>query len=67
MSADSMRYLLALAAELNFEVHQMEVVTAYLNAPLEELLWVQWPPGPFGFDNCVALEVVKAIYGLKKA
>ncbi|CAN0045054.1 unnamed protein product [Phaeothamnion confervicola] len=28
MSAASMRYLLALAAELNFEVHQMDVVTA---------------------------------------
>ncbi|CAM9107571.1 unnamed protein product, partial [Phaeothamnion confervicola] len=44
------------------------VVTAYLNAPLEEMLWMRRPPGPLGgFDDCVALQVLKAIDGLKQA
>ncbi|CAM9627937.1 unnamed protein product, partial [Phaeothamnion confervicola] len=67
MSADAIFFLLSLGAEFGFEVRQMDVVTAYLNAPLTEQLWMRPPPGPFGFEGCVALELLKAIYGLKQA
>ncbi|CAN0059152.1 unnamed protein product, partial [Phaeothamnion confervicola] len=66
MSADAMRFTLPLAAEFDFEVHQMDVVTAYLNAPLTDPLWMRAPPGPFGFEDCAALHLLKAIYGLKQ-
>ncbi|CAM9872587.1 unnamed protein product, partial [Phaeothamnion confervicola] len=62
-----MRFIFALAAEFDFEVHQMDVVTAYLNAPLTDLLWMRVPPGPFDFEDCAALQLLKAIYGLKQA
>ncbi|CAN0363642.1 unnamed protein product, partial [Phaeothamnion confervicola] len=45
MSADAIIFLLSLAAEFGFELHQMDVVTAYLNAPLTEQLWMRPPPG----------------------
>ncbi|CAN0427282.1 unnamed protein product [Phaeothamnion confervicola] len=67
MSADAMRFIFALAAEFDFEVHQMDVVTAYLNAPLTDLLWMRVPPGPFGFEDCAAMQLLKAIYGLTQA
>ncbi|CAM9735274.1 unnamed protein product [Phaeothamnion confervicola] len=67
MSADAMHFLLSLAAEFGFKVHQMDVVMAYLSAPLTEQLWMRPPPGPFGFEGCVALELLKAIHGLKHA
>ncbi|CAN0331641.1 unnamed protein product, partial [Phaeothamnion confervicola] len=43
MTADAMRLLLALAAEFGFEIHQLDVVTAYLNAVLEEELYMSAP------------------------
>ncbi|CAN0470784.1 unnamed protein product, partial [Phaeothamnion confervicola] len=57
MSADAMRFIFALATEFDFEVHQMDVVTANLNAPLTDLLWMRVPPGPFGFEDCAALQL----------
>jgi hypothetical protein len=41
----SLRTLLAFAAEQNLEVHQMDIKSAYLNAPLKEEIYMEAPPG----------------------
>ena len=63
----SLRLVLALSALYRFEVHQMDVETAFLNADLEEEVYIRIPEGvevPQGF-NCLRLR--KALYGLKQA
>jgi hypothetical protein len=40
----SIRTFLALAAELDLEVHQMDVKSAYLNGVLEEEIYMESPP-----------------------
>ncbi|CAM9235237.1 unnamed protein product [Phaeothamnion confervicola] len=67
MTADTMRLLLALAAEFGFEIHQLDVVTAYLNAVLEEELYMSAPLGIAGLEGCLGLKLLKALYGLKQA
>ena len=39
----SIRLISALAAELNLEIHQLDVVTAYLNGELEENVYMEVP------------------------
>ena len=63
----SLRLVLALAALYRLEVHQMDVETAFLNADLEEEVYIRIPEGlevPQGV-NCLRLR--KALYGLKQA
>ncbi|KRX26014.1 Copia protein [Trichinella nelsoni] len=39
----SLRYLLSLAAKYNFEVEQMDVVTAFVNLSLNEEIYMELP------------------------
>ena len=41
----SIRILLALSVQLGLIIHTMDVDTAFLNANLDEDIWVQIPPG----------------------
>ena len=41
----SIRTLLAITAQLGLKVHAMDVDTAFLNAPINEDIWVQVPKG----------------------
>ena len=41
----SIRTLFDLSAQLELTVRQMDVDTAFLNAPIEEDIWVQLPKG----------------------
>lgn len=43
MRASSIRLIMALSAELGLKVHQMDVVTAYLNGEIEEELFMEIP------------------------
>ena len=64
---DTVRVILALAAAGGLETHQLDVRTAFLQAPLEEELYIHLPgelPGG-GPDNIYRLR--RAIYGLKQA
>jgi hypothetical protein len=45
---DSIRILLAMAVERDMEIHQMDVVGAYLNGKLEEDIYLEQPKG---FDD----------------
>ena len=64
----SIRTILSVVAELDLDLHQMDVVTAFLNGVLIELIFMEQPPG---FERGDSAEVVcrlkKAIYGLKQS
>ena len=64
----SIRTLLALAAHQDYEVHQMDVKTAFLNGDLDVDLYMQQPEGfvVAGQEHLVC-KLRKSIYGLKQA
>lgn len=60
---NTLRAILALAAKLDLHVHQMDVITAFLNGDLDVEIWMRLPGG-------VADDVVKlrrSLYGLKQS
>ena len=58
--------LLALAAQHNLEVHQIDVKATFLNGKLEEEIYHHPPPG-FCDDPKVVWQLLHALYGLKQA
>jgi hypothetical protein len=64
----SIRILLALGAHYDWEIHQMDVKTAFLNGDLEEEIYMQQPEGFIekGKENLVC-RLRKSLYGLKQA
>ncbi|KAL8096063.1 hypothetical protein AgCh_037136 [Apium graveolens] len=65
---DTIRLLLATAAQMNWRVHQLDVKSAFLNGVLQEEIYVEQPEGfkRKGEENKVYL-LKKALYGLKQA
>lgn len=65
---ESVRILLATAAILEAQVHQMDVKTAFLNGELEEEIYMRQPQGYVHKEkpNWV-LRLTKSLYGLKQA
>ena len=63
----SLRLVLALSAIYRLEVHQMDVETAFLNADLEEEVYIRPPEGITIPEGCNCLCLKKALYGLKQA
>ncbi|WAQ86172.1 hypothetical protein PtA15_6A804 [Puccinia triticina] len=61
-----MRILLTLAAKNNWPVYNFDFVAAYLNAPINEEVWVQAPEG-LDVEAGEACLLKKALYGMKKA
>ncbi len=57
--------ILALAAELDLEVHQMDVKSAYLNGELKEDIHMK-PPSSLDIPKGMVLKLVKAVYGTKQ-
>uniref|UniRef100_W4VRQ4 Putative retrovirus-related pol polyprotein from transposon tnt n=1 Tax=Corethrella appendiculata TaxID=1370023 RepID=W4VRQ4_9DIPT len=62
----SLRYLFALAAKHNLQVHQMDAVTAFLQGDLSEEIYMRQPP-MYSTDNSKCCRLKKALYGLKQA
>ena len=61
----TMRVGLSLTAAWNHELDQMDVPSAFLNAPIEEELYMEMPEG-YGEEGFV-FKLLKALYGLKQA
>jgi len=59
------RVALSLAARFDYELVQFDVPTAFLNAPLEEEIYMEYPKG-FGKDHLVC-KLKKSSYGLRQA
>ena len=68
MKYDSLRLLLAIATSLDLEIKQFDVDNAFLNALLNEDIYMQQPEGYVNlkFSNAV-LKLLKSLYGLKQA
>ncbi len=67
-SFSSVRILLAYAVEQKMLIHQMDVVTAFLNGDLKEEIYTRQPPGyeiP-GREGHVC-KLKKSLYGLKQS
>jgi hypothetical protein len=66
----SIRAILALTAHHNWELHQMDVKSAYLNGDLEEDIYMQQPEGyeQIGENQQqLVCKLIKSLYGLKQA
>jgi hypothetical protein len=65
---EEIRMLLAFAAHHDSKLYQMDVKSAFLNVPIQELVFVEQPPGfeDPKFPNHV-YKLQKALYGLKQA
>ena len=63
----SIRTVIALAVQLGLEVKQIDFETAYLNAPVEERLYLEQPEGACIGDGSKVLMLTRALYGLKQA
>ena len=65
---ETVRVLLALAAHGGWQVHHMDVKSAFLNGELAEEVYVQQPPGFVDESSPQSmLKLSKALYGLKQA
>jgi transposase InsO family protein len=65
---ESIRILIAYATNHDFKLYQMDVKSAFLNGPLQELVCVEQPPGfedPKKPNHVFLLH--KEVYGLKQA
>jgi hypothetical protein len=65
--ADSIRILFALCCAFSLHIHQMDVDTAFLYAPLEEDIYMVPPTGMVGIPRDHCLKMKKSLYGLKQA
>ena len=65
---ESLQLLLALAALQNWEIHQMDVKSAFLNGVLNEEIYMKQPQGFIAArQEKKVCQLKKAIYGLKQA
>lgn len=65
---DTIRMLLALAAQQGWVIHQMDVKSAFLNGYLEEEIFVEQPEGfVFSRQDEKVYRLKKALYDLKQA
>jgi hypothetical protein len=65
---ETVRLLLALAAHSGWQVHHMDVKSAFLNGDLAEEVYVHQPPGYIdGKNSNHVLKLHKALYGLRQA
>ena len=65
----SIRVLIALAAHYDWEIHHMDVTSAFLNGDLEETVYMQQPPTfeATGAQAGLVCKLKKSLYGLKQA
>ena len=69
----SFRLLLTLAAHYNWLVHHMDVVTAFLNPPVDEEIYMEAPEGiewlepAWSEKKYLICKLKKSLYGLKQA
>ncbi|MBW0537361.1 hypothetical protein O181_077076, partial [Austropuccinia psidii MF-1] len=64
---NSLRTLIAFAATTGLQFHQVDVKSAFLNAPLSETVFLSIPQGLCHDRRKTCLRLNKAIYGLKQA
>ena len=65
----SIRMLIQLAVEYDWNLHQMDVKTAYLNAPIDHEIFVEQPEGfqVTSDEGTLVYKLNKSLYGLKQS
>jgi hypothetical protein len=64
---NSICLVLALVASHKWEVHQMDVKSAFLHGDLQEEIYMEQPPGYVQNDSSLVCRLKKSLYGLKQA
>ncbi|KID93530.1 reverse transcriptase, partial [Metarhizium majus ARSEF 297] len=65
LASMSFRALMAIAAEHDLELEQMDAVNAFVNCELDEVVYMRMPPG---YEKCGrVLRLKKALYGLRRS
>ena len=65
---DSLRIIMALVAHFDFDLHQMDVKTTFLNGNLEEEVYMKQPKGFSSSEGeHLVCKLRKSMYGLKQA
>jgi hypothetical protein len=64
---NSICLVLALATSHKWEVHQMDVKSAFLHGDLKEEIYMEQPPGYVQNDSSLVFHLKKSLYGLKQA
>ena len=66
----SVRTVVQLAAQNDLTLHQMDVKTAYLNAPIDCEIYMEQPEGfavPSNSEDVLVCKFNKSLYGLKQS
>jgi hypothetical protein len=64
----TIRAVLSIAAHRDWEIHQIDVKSAYLNAELHDDIYMRAPPGYLNSeDEGKVLKLLRSLYGLKQA
>ncbi len=63
----SIRCVFALATIEDLEIHQMDIKTAFINADLEEDMYMEQPKGFTQRDKHLMYKLHKSLYGLKQS
>ena len=63
----TIRVLLVIAFNQGYDLHYVDIKTAFLHSELEEEIYLQKPPGIPGTSSKDVLRLKKSIYGLKQA
>lgn len=66
LKLQTLRILLSIAVQRNYEIHQMDVKGAFLYGNINETVYLKPPEGVNIDKNCV-LKLRKSLYGLKKS
>lgn len=60
--------ILSMAAQHNWEIHQVDIKSAYLNAPLQDNIYMHTPPGYLNpGEEGKVLKLLHSLYRLKQA
>jgi len=63
----TLRILLSIVAQLDLELHQLDIKTAFLNGEIKEEVYVKQPPGYQLGDSSSCCRLQKALYGLRQS
>jgi len=66
LNSDSLKLIIALAAKLKWNVYQLDIKAAYLNAKLDKTIYVNIPPGDINYGKGF-WRLNKALYGLRQS
>ncbi|KAL1952902.1 hypothetical protein VTO42DRAFT_3967 [Malbranchea cinnamomea] len=65
LAARAFRVLMAISAAFDLDIEQLDAVNAFCNSDIDELVYVEEPPGFKSREEDSVLQLLKALYGLR--